>query len=217
MPFRYIDFVVTGTPRSGTTYMTSLLRELGYDCTHERCFDPWHITFAEERPDARIWGDSSWLAVPYLRELPPSTRVIHVVRNPVDAINSIVSTGQLDWPHDYRTFIAHHWYGDRDWWPSKVAESGARFWHDWNAAIDSSGRVDLRIRLETACEQLAELFATIDPDHELDPDAARTISSRVPRDVNTRPHLEGCPLVTLDSLDDRSRDLARRYGYDMES
>jgi hypothetical protein len=117
MPFRYIDFVVTGTPRSGTSYMSSLLNALGYDCSHERCFDPWHITFAEERPDDRIWGDSSWLAVPYLGDLPDTTKIVHVVRDPVHAINSILGTGQLHWADsDYRRYIAHHWQGDREWW-----------------------------------------------------------------------------------------------------
>jgi hypothetical protein len=214
MLFRYIDFVVTGTPRSGTKYMASLLRELGYNSTHERCFDPWHMLFAEERPDEAPWGDSSWLAVPYLRDLPPATRVIHVVRDPVSSINSIIGTGQLDWPHDYRTFIAHHWRDDRDWWPDELAGPGESFWHDWNARIESSGRVSLQVQLETVCEHLDTLCNVIDPERVIDPRLPDVAVHRVSRRTNTRPHLETSPVLTPASLDRRTRALARRYGYD---
>jgi hypothetical protein len=214
MPFRYIDFVVTGTPRSGTSYMSSLLRELGYDCAHERCFDPWHVTFAEERADTCRWGDSSWLAVPYLEDLPPSTRVVHVVRNPVDSINSIIGTGQLDWPHDYRAFIAHHWRGNRDWWPAELSQPGQEFWRDWNARIECSGRVHARVKLEAIADEIEALVSAIDPDRVIDPKVLDAATTRLTRDINARPHLHGCPVVTLDSLDDRTRVQAQRYGYD---
>src|SRR5262245_52976939 len=214
VPFRYLDFVITGTPRSGTTYMASLLRELGFDCTHERCFDPWRIVFAEDRPDTSPWGDSSWLAVPYLGDLPTVTRVIHVVRDPVDSINSIIGTGQLDWPHDYRTFIAHHWHGDRDWWPRELTDPGERFWLDWNARIEASGRVDLRVQLEGVCDELDALFDVIDPHGTVEHPSSSDIARRVSPRTNTRPHLESCPLVARNDLDERTVALAREYGYD---
>ena len=136
---------------------------------------------------------------------PPATRVIHVVRDPVASINSIIGTGQLDWPHDYRTFIAHHWRGDRDWWPNELAGPGESFWHDWNARIESSGRVSLQVQLETVCEHLDRLCDVIDPERVIDSQLPDVAVHRVPRRTNTRPHLETCPVLTPASLDRRTR------------
>jgi len=213
MPFRYIDFIVTGCPRSGTSYVASLLRALGFDCGHERSFDPWHMTLAEERADKGIWGDSSWLVVPYLADLPASTRVVHVVRDPVDAINSIIGTGQLDWADDYRAFIAHHWKGERDWWPDDVAKSAADFWCAWNTRIEASDRVDLRVPLEAVDQHLAPLVRLLDPTSTISPYELASLASAVPSRTNARPHLHGCPTVSSTTMGEATRALARRYGY----
>ena len=214
MPFRYLDFVITGTPRSGTTYVASLLQELGVDCTHERCFDPWQVIFAEERPNTDPWGDSSWLAVPHLDDLPRSTSVVHVVRDPLKAINSIIGTGQLDWPHDYREFIAHHWRGDRDWWPNHLGNAGQGFWRDWNTRIEASGRVALRVQVESLANDFTTLVDVVDPKHVVSSLTTKPTEGRLSDRTNARPHYPPCPMLTRDSIDRETRELARRYGYD---
>ena len=215
MPLRYMDFVVTGTPRSGTSYMSSLLNALGYDCSHERCFDPWHITFAEERPDDRLWGDSSWLAVPYLGDLPDATKIVHVVRDPVDAINSILGTGQLHWADsDYRRYIAHHWQGDREWWPREFALAAQAFWTEWNLRIESTGRVATRVQLESVIDRVDDLLTVVDSGAGAARPTAAELRRLAPVGINSRPHLDGSPLVEREGLEARTIALARSYGYE---
>jgi hypothetical protein len=82
-------FVVTGCARSGTTYLAELFTALGLPCGHEAVFAPATSHFAGFGSRR---GDSSWLAVPFLDELPPNTVVIHVVREPSAVIRSLVAT-----------------------------------------------------------------------------------------------------------------------------
>lgn len=84
------NFVVTGCGRSGTTYTARLLASLGYRCGHEELFGP----FQRKAPHFRSrHGDVSWLAVPFLDQLPPGTAVVHQVRHPVQVIRSLAGIG----------------------------------------------------------------------------------------------------------------------------
>jgi hypothetical protein len=80
-------FIVTGCARSGTGYTAALFSELGVSCTHEALFTPFSERF-EGFSDER--GDSSWLAVPFLNELPPGTVVLHQTRHPAAVVASLV-------------------------------------------------------------------------------------------------------------------------------
>jgi hypothetical protein len=80
-------FVVTGCARSGTTYTARLLSKAGCSCTHESVFGPRTEHFTGW---GAAQGDSSWLAVPFLDELPAGTVVLHQVREPFAAIDALV-------------------------------------------------------------------------------------------------------------------------------
>ena len=80
-------FVVTGCARSATTYTAQLLSAAGTTCTHEAVFGPRTAGFRGWGP---AQGDSSWLAVPFLQELPGETVVVHQVREPLGAIDALV-------------------------------------------------------------------------------------------------------------------------------
>jgi hypothetical protein len=86
-------FIITGCSRSGTTYMSVLLSELGLACGHERVFNIFPMIeltppFDFVRMFAEKDGDSSFLAVPHAKELPPGSVVLHQVRHPVHVIRS---------------------------------------------------------------------------------------------------------------------------------
>ncbi|HEY8217673.1 MAG TPA: hypothetical protein VIH82_11095 [Acidimicrobiia bacterium] len=83
-------FVVTGCARSATTYTARLLSAAGCSCTHEAVFGPHTTGFAGWRA---AQGDSSWLAVPFLSQLPRETIVIHQVREPRAAVDALVRFG----------------------------------------------------------------------------------------------------------------------------
>jgi hypothetical protein len=80
-------FVVTGCPRSGTLFTAKALARLGHTCGHEEIFTP-ETTSVPDFGDAQ--GDVSWLAAPFLSDLPTGTVVVHQLREPMATIRSIV-------------------------------------------------------------------------------------------------------------------------------
>jgi hypothetical protein len=209
---RAIDFVVTGTPRSSTAYLAQVLSHIGFECGHELMFNPWQVRYEDIRSNSRKWGDSSWLAVPFLKELAPATKVFHMVRDPLKAINSIIGTGQLDWPTDYRAFLAFHCWGDGLYWPSDLPAAAQDFWIKWNRMIENSGRVTRRLQVENIGHALREMVTDIQPDYDVNPLRLDEALKAVPTNYNTRPHLTG-PVLARSDLKEECVVLARRYGY----
>jgi hypothetical protein len=80
-------FVVTGCARSATTYTAQVLTAAGCACTHEAVFGP-HTTGFSGWGSAQ--GDSSWLAVPFLGQLPAGTVIVHQIRQPRAAVDALV-------------------------------------------------------------------------------------------------------------------------------
>jgi hypothetical protein len=80
-------FVVTGCARSGTLFMAEALSRLGHPCGHEVLFTPDTTTL----PDfGNADGDVSWLAAPFVDQLPAGSVVLHQVREPLATIRSLV-------------------------------------------------------------------------------------------------------------------------------
>jgi hypothetical protein len=206
-----LDFVITGCPRSGTRYLARVLTALGYDCDHEACFNPWQVVLSADRPETRIWGDSSWMAVPFLEELPAETDVIHIVREPVRTMNSMLGTGQIDWGNDYRDFLAAHVWGDGLYWPRDVRQAAQEVWFRWNEWIENSRRVRLRIQVERARESLEDLVDVLEPGRKLSPSDLIRVNE-IPTDENARPSLTPATLSSADLIP-RCRELASGYGY----
>jgi hypothetical protein len=160
-------FLVTGAPRSGTTYTADVLANLGYWCRHERFFNPWKI------PDRATYGqdgraDVSWLAVPFLDELPEGTLVVHQVRHPLRVISSFVGVRFFDfrfqrltrWKYEravklwysrrnaddpVRFTVAPHYGYMKRYCPEAFGERGevakaARQWLAWNERIERAER-----------------------------------------------------------------------------
>jgi len=78
--------VITGTARSGTAYMGALMGGLGLRFGHEEIFGPRSRSFVS-------WygqnGDSSWLAAPFLDQVPEAL-IVHQVRHPLKVVRSLV-------------------------------------------------------------------------------------------------------------------------------
>lgn len=103
-----LEYVVCGTGRSGTVYMSAFFNSLGISCGHERIFTSSGCSYKNYgyNSDASGWAgvkqvsdpfiplmaESSYLAAPFLLDdFLYGTSVIHVVRNPLDVINSFVN------------------------------------------------------------------------------------------------------------------------------
>jgi hypothetical protein len=156
-----LRYVVAGLPRSGTKYISKVLTNLGLDCGHERHFGYERATL--EREAEGIWGDASWMSVPYLKALPPGTVVFHQMRNPINVLNSNLPPGGDSY---FRTWDEHAglesdplynksipwkkfiWDTTQDWvWPQGGGEEPEgpeeiqrliHWWMNWNLWIESA-------------------------------------------------------------------------------
>jgi hypothetical protein len=105
-----IKIIITGTGRCGTLYLSKLLSFCNIFCGHETIFDhsSWNKilqriygneelslskiakkNYGDYLKDNIIVGDSSYMAMPYLdMNIFNDCFFIHVIRNPIDVINS---------------------------------------------------------------------------------------------------------------------------------
>ncbi|MEM9367664.1 MAG: hypothetical protein AAGD07_16865 [Planctomycetota bacterium] len=224
-----LTFVIASTPRSGTQYTSRLLQSLGVHCSHEVFFGPHahrHEMYVcnplrrEFYQGIAPLGDSSWLAVPFLDELPDNVAVIHQVREPVTSINSILHTRHFDWDEplddpvsaDFHRFLQRV---TRDWaWPDDKEQKAILFWNRWHQQIfeQSTRRPYFQLRLEDLSEEtVSELLAFI---------GIRTINQReIQRLIEAsckttnRNRGEPVPRVSWDDLPAETIELAHRMGY----
>lgn len=198
-----LRLVITGTGRSGTGYISELLRASGVPCGHEQVFT---CVGRERRPF--LLADASWMAA---AELPIRWPVLHQVRNPLDVINSLVGirffSDRTDSP--YRRFARRHETG-------LIGDEvhDAMVWYvAWNERIEP--HATFRYRIE---DMDAALVRAIGDAGGLDIDLRRAeeaIASASPT-TNSRERAElGWEDLPGGPLLDRLRGVARRYGYEI--
>lgn len=230
-------FVVTGCARSGTLFMAEALSRLGHPCGHEVLFTP-ETTAMPAFGDAQ--GDVSWLAAPFLADLPAGTVVFHQLRDPLATLRSIVGVRMFQTkPHPlmqvryrlqyYRIrvarpitnarfvrFAARHCPGVFDL-PDQVSR-GAFYWVRWNRMIEAAAsRSDLvyrRYRVEELDDELL-----LELDHTLGGSASPAEVAAVRHELGTSTHrARQVDALTLDAVADvATRDalaeLGQEYGY----
>jgi hypothetical protein len=230
-----LQYVVTGTGRCGTVYLANLLTQCGLPCGHESIFTPWGLDEARARlegrsaihvsaisrescgdwlPDAdALVADSSYLAAPFLgHDILKSAEIIHLVRHPMDVLNSFVVG--LNYFHQWVPPDVWHWFIYShlpelrlDYHPF---ERAALYYVRWNRMIEqrSAGRRYIRLQVENVP---AELFRHLGR-------RCRDASLLAARKVNGR--MAGKPEYTLadvpaGAIRDELCDLGERYGYPM--
>lgn len=98
-------FLITGCGRSGTAWAASLFTMLGTECLHERQYRP-----GSHGPLRK--PESSWLAIPYLEDLPEGTPVLRIMRDPYDVVRSTMARGFLaDMSNRHAAYAAKHCMG----------------------------------------------------------------------------------------------------------
>lgn len=199
-------FVVVGTGRSGTTWMTEALNACGLKVGHEAVFTPYSVPGFVPLDWGDYDGDCSWMAVPVLHRVPDAT-VIHVVRDPLLVVQSWVDLGLFDQPtpcNPYMGIIA-------DYTPAVFAEAQPidrvlAHWIGWNNAAEAQADVTVRIEdMPIALENLPlGLDLTLLPDLPDDVNAKTDLKD--PRDrVRWSDFRHG--LIT------QAQALASHYGY----
>ncbi len=208
-------FVVVGTGRCGTTYVSEVLTRTGLACGHEDFFCP-------EGPRRRLGlvGDVSWLAVPFLDSIDVPT--YHVYREPLAVVNSFLDLGFFTYdPRDpggcdghrpWRLFANQHFSFSGD-----PVRDAMRWYVDWN----------------TRCERYALWrFPIEDPEPGLVAIVSRELPGAVgrvreamdtlPADVNALTDVKDLagktPAVSARDLPDGPEAeglvaISRRYGY----
>lgn len=76
-----MTFLVTGCGRSGTTWAADAFTEIGLPCEYESQF-----TYRTHGP--LINSESSWLAVPYVNEIPSDVKIVRMIRDPFAVVQS---------------------------------------------------------------------------------------------------------------------------------
>ncbi len=77
-------FVIVGSGRSGSGYISRVLTAAGIPCGHESWWNPYG------RRQRGLLGDSSWCALAQIDWIKYSGQVFHQVRHPLDVISSYV-------------------------------------------------------------------------------------------------------------------------------
>jgi len=215
-------FVITGCQRSGTTYASALMRELGISCGHEFFFRPGAPCFLNPSPPR---GESSWCAAPYLYRLPPGTAVFHQVRHPLHVIRSSLSrTTVFDKRNRdtvmFRKFIDAHC-------PDAASECRVSrcisYWVLWNQMVEKSavrlGLPYMRYRVEDMdSDTVSQMLGMIS---EPPPPNLNDVIQSVPRNLNQKRVRHASSLhIAWDDLPpgemkQQAENMALLYGYEI--
>jgi hypothetical protein len=156
--------LVTGCGRSGTKYISILLKHCGFDVPHERRMGRDGICSWLFGVDSEVvpWGPS------------PKDygfdHIFHLIRNPLACIPSIATFSPRAW-----SYISRHVELD----PSDPPMlSAAKYWLHWNLLVEK--RTDRRIRIEEMPASLTKLYEALGT--SVDIAAIR----QIPNDLNTR-------------------------------
>lgn len=179
-------FVITGIGRSATKYTSDLLTTADIPTT-------WEKTFNVHKKGVPETGDSSWLAAPFLSELPAGTVVLHQTRNPLKWLQSwIRSTAR--WPDDHLNFVAEYSQIYR-WLRLPRPQSDMRVWVQWHrmieAQVQAKGFPYLRFKVEDLdLAKMQEIATLIDAPFKNQ--KANKALEKVAKNTNTsnikRPH-----------------------------
>lgn len=142
------EFVIAGTGRSGTVYISWLLDALGIPTRHEYFYgaEGYHKRIG-------IKGEVSWLAAPFLGEF--KGKILHQTRHPIKTINSFVSVLAVDksrMHNKYIRFIDQHFDMGDD-----LLDNAMRFYIEWNAQI--AKHAGYHFQIEKMEQALPEIFA----------------------------------------------------------
>ena len=209
--WRDLRFVVIGTGRCGTGYVSQLLQHCGIPTGHEAVFNPFRDGYVA-LPDDEIVGECSYMALPYLEPYGfPDTVVVHLVRDPLAVIRSMVGIKYPVADTEYDTFARNHL--------PRIAAlrhrplTSAIFWYmNWNLRCEKVASYRVRVEELTTLERVRDLLEVlrVDVTDEQVLDALKN----TPTDYNSRPRAD----VAWDDilLDPFGRDvvhMADRYGY----
>lgn len=220
-----MKFLVTGCSRSGTAYAATLLSAAGIRTRHERVFNISRLDRRVPATSLPFWddheGESSFLAVPFLAELPAGSAVLHQVRDPIEVVRSHAGLRFFAEPYTPSVYLAFNHpeiirligetcpgvFEDDD-----EIKRCMRYWTMWNRTIEEGARSRhryFRYRVEdVGPELLQEIVAFLREDVPRDRlDAALAYASP---STNSRPRDESIDWSRLPKGEGRAREARAR-------
>lgn len=202
-------FLITGTPRSGTHYVSDLLTSVGIQTHHEIFYGM--AGYGSYREEAQ--GESSWLAVPFLPRDVPNWKcpVVHIIRDPLRAISSMMRSDFLSDVaikfNPYTRFVC-------EVLPriERMTEDKRYmyFWVEWNKRIESFS--NKRLKVEDIHENPDILFDIM----KIKPDKTNMINDNKADSYKNVKYLK-LEDLREDEFKDEFIKKAKEYGYDFKS
>jgi hypothetical protein len=187
-------FLITGFPRSGTYYTTTVFKSLGYDVLHEREGLDGVVSYKHI---------NTYLDAMACCKIVKYSPIIHQVRDPLKVLNTVKKISFAGWKNIYRNIHSYV--------PQDLIERSLVGWLHFNRFIER--HAIYRFKIEDLGSTYPELFDVL----------GLPIPSRLPaisKEINTRKDTEYYEEVSLESLKEtypelmgEVLDLANKYGY----
>jgi hypothetical protein len=134
---------IVGTGRSGTGYMSRLITEA---TTHTGCgHESWWCELGGQTPGYEV--DASWLALPHIEAGEWSGPVVHVVRDPVRTVASLLRT-EFFGAHSmtpYPQYALRHCEPAASAMSLSPVAAAVEFWAHWNARCAAIAQLTVRL------------------------------------------------------------------------
>jgi len=212
-----LKYLVVGTGRCGTGYISKSFDKIGIPCGHEEIFSLTRVKridnlrVKENLNKSKKEAESSWLAVPWLDNyviIPEDCKIIHITRHPKDTIESLLDTGMLSrYDNKYTQFAFRNMPRMR---PEYDPIINCAIWYVWwNRKIENTTRNVIRHKVE---DDITNLFDRIGLPHNNKLFNNTKYNSRVSkkrRQVDLKEELSGKPILKY------LLSMASEYGYEM--
>ncbi len=193
--------LITGCARSGTYYISDLLRQTGLDIAHENIGQHGTSSWTMAVTDTQTpWGPGS-AGIHY-------QHIFHQVRDPIKVISSVYTKE----PRASWEYIIKHIPQILSTDPKIV--KCAKYWYYWNLRAEAIAELTYRVEdIEIQWDKIEKILGLILDKSALD---------RIPKDTNTNgPYKRNITWKTLKlelnpALYFKIRELAIRYGYKTE-
>ena len=141
-----MKYLVVGTGRSGTGFMSKLLTMNGIPCGHEKVLKIRHpdVDYAECIRSTPFEAESSWLAAPHLDDIKtsiaPELQIIQITRNPIKVIKSFTEL-TLNTSSTNKSFVPYIPFSDSD----SMFDVLIQYYISWYRFIEKHAEITLDI------------------------------------------------------------------------
>lgn len=215
-----LKYLITGTGRCGTKFVSQLLTSAGVTCGHESIFS------IDIKDQPTLLADSSWLAAPSILSLNKDCKIIHLVRDPIKVISSLMKirffalptamVGDSRWfqQYEYTKFVYKQFPGITT--QHKELDKCVSFYICWNFLIEEMLKTrryaTIRYKIEDVDEDPKKFLTDIG----VDPGDKELFNNKK-ADVVGHHEFKYCEYTLADiknnTLKKSLLSLAKEYGY----